>query len=136
VPLLVNSLVNRFNGTDLKVNGVPVWCSQYEFRDEGGDFIILTTEQHETLDISRGSFSQNFIILACIFMALDVAWILMVWGAATVGTPTQSMGRDEYLRWEHRYLALLCFDDCLSLISFSALLNDASCFLNHDGKGN
>ena len=31
-------------------------------------------------------------------MCMDVAWILMIWGAASVGTPTQPKGRDDYLR--------------------------------------
>ena len=32
-------------------------------------------------------------------MGIDVAWILMIWGAASLGSPTVPNGRDDYLRY-------------------------------------
>ena len=75
------------------------WCEGYQELSDENDFLIMNVEQHEDYDVTRSSFSQAFITVACVFMAMDVAWIMVVWVAATVGTPTQPMGRDDYLRW-------------------------------------
>jgi hypothetical protein len=75
------------------------WCEGYELHNDQNDFLIMNVEQRENYNITRSTFSQTFVVLACIFMAMDVAWIMVVWVAATVGTPTQPMGRDDYLRW-------------------------------------
>ena len=32
-------------------------------------------------------------------MGIDVAWILMIWGATSLGSPTVPNGRDDYLRY-------------------------------------
>ena len=98
VPLLINAIIKRFNGLDLIVDGMGPWCEGYVLHNDQNDFFIMTVDQYENLDIHRNSFTQAFVILACIFMAMDVAWITMVWVAATVGTPTQPVGRDDYLR--------------------------------------
>ena len=55
-------------------------------------------DEFSRYEITRSKFDATFIILAVLFMCIDVAWILMIWGAASVGTPTQPKGRDDYLR--------------------------------------
>jgi len=97
IPLVVSHLVRKFNGSDLLVNGRGPWCPQYELYNDS-DFLVLRVSEYENYEITRSRFNEIFIVLALIFIAIDVTWMLMVWGATTVGTPTQPMGRNEYLR--------------------------------------
>ncbi|KAL9190050.1 hypothetical protein ACHAXT_007261 [Thalassiosira profunda] len=97
IPLLISILISRFNGTDLYVNGLGPWCEQYELYTDA-EFLVFTVDQYEKYEITRSKFSTVFYALASIFMAMDVAWILMVWGTTAVGTPTQPKGRDEHQR--------------------------------------
>lgn len=95
---MVRNLVKRFNGSDLLINGMGPWCPQYAHIYNNKDFLVLTADEVAKYEFSRPIFPSIFLVLAGVFMALDVAWILMVWTAATVGTPTQPSGRDKYLR--------------------------------------
>lgn len=62
--------------------------------------IISVKEQDlQNMTIEADRFSGIFLWTAILFVFIDFTWILCVWSAASVGTPTQSMGRDGYLRW-------------------------------------
>jgi len=104
LPLIINYFIQRFSGTDLLVNGHGIWCTNYELHNDSNDFLVLTVDEYTNYEITRDLFSNVFIILACIFMGIDVAWILMIWGAASLGSPTMPNGRDDYLR----YVCVLC----------------------------
>ena len=99
LPLIINYFIQRFSGTDLLVNGHGIWCTNYELHNDSNDFLVLTVDEYTNYEITRDLFSNVFIILACIFMGIDVAWILMIWGAASLGSPTVPNGRDDYLRY-------------------------------------
>lgn len=99
VPLFIRTLLLQYNGEDLLVNGFPNWCSQAE------DYwnkprMILTVTDYEDRQIERNTFLEGFVLVSCAFLALDISWLVMVWVATSVGTPTQPKGRDEYLRWD------------------------------------
>ena len=98
LPLFISYFVARFSGADLLVNGHGIWCSNYELHNDSSDFLVLTVDEYQNYEITQSKFLSTFVVLACIFLAMDVAWILMVWGAASVGTPTQPGVRDDYLR--------------------------------------
>lgn len=98
-PLIINHLVEKIRGGNLLVNGYKKWCPQYAL---GGstDLLVYTVDEQQlqnvtiTVDIS-GSI---FLWATVIFVFIDFTWILCVWSAASIGTPTQSMGRDAYLK--------------------------------------
>ena len=98
LPLIINYFIQRFSGTDLLVNGHGIWCTNYELHNDSSDFLVLTVDEYTNYEITRDLFSNIFIILACIFMGIDASWILMIWGAASLGSPTVPNGRDDYLR--------------------------------------
>lgn len=105
IPLTIRWFVERHNGRDLVINGYSNWCPQWdEAFNDSSNFMVLTVEGFFESDeeITTRRSSRLFLVLALVFTGLDVAWILATWGAATMGTPTQPMGRDEYLRCVRR----------------------------------
>ena len=98
IPMIIASLVSRFRGEDLVINDYPHWCPQWHDQFGDGDFLILTVSQYADNKIQRSKFAMAFNVLASIYAALDLGWILALWGAASMGTPTQPGGRDKYLR--------------------------------------
>ena len=98
MPILVRIFIKRFNGTDLLINGYGPWCPQFELYT-ANDYLVLTVEHLDKKAVfTRPVFSSIFWSLACIFLVLDAAWLVIVWSAAIVGTPTQPKGRDEHQR--------------------------------------
>ncbi len=79
------------------MNGFPIWCSQYEQLKEENT-LILSLTVFEEQKITRDDFMSEFVLLSSVFLVLDISWMVMVWVATSVGTPTQPKGRDEYLR--------------------------------------
>lgn len=99
MPLIIFTTWERFNGKDLLINGHGEWCPQWhESFSDRDEYLILTVDDLEGKTIERSTFGTTFMVLAGVYAALDAAWILSVWGAASVGTPTQTTKRDEYLR--------------------------------------
>jgi len=100
IPLIVNSMVERFNGTDLIVNGKADYCPQWhEAFDNREDYLVGTVDEYRAnYDITRSNFGRWFLVTAGVYAGVDIGWILAVWGCASIGTPTQPRGRDEYLR--------------------------------------
>ncbi len=86
-------------GGHLIINGIPNWCPQYLLFDQSSFIVATVDEQSDGMNIESNNFATTFASLAVIYVILDMTWILCVWSAACVGTPTQPMGRDEYLRW-------------------------------------
>ena len=79
------------------MNGYPVWCPQSQpYWDN--PTVVQTLADYKERRISRNTFLQEFVVMSCAFIVLDITWMVMVWVAASVGTPTQPKGRDEYLR--------------------------------------
>ena len=50
---------------------------------------------------------SEFVVLSSIFLVVDISWMVMVWVATSVGTPTQPKGRDEYLRWDQSFFHMV-----------------------------
>lgn len=97
LPLLIRTFIIRFSGYDLLVNGYPVWCPQSQsYWDD--PFLVQTLAEYQERQIRRNRFLENFVLMSSVFLAVDISWMVMVWVAASVGTPTQPNGRDEYLR--------------------------------------
>jgi hypothetical protein len=84
-------------GGNLIVNGYRKWCPQYAL---GSDLLVPTVyeQQLQNVTITVDIFGSIFIWATIIFVFLDFTWILCVWSASSLGTPTQSTGRDGYLR--------------------------------------
>ena len=106
LPLIGVVLSDRYLGKDLIANGYPEWCPQWlETKDprdpDGGSrSMALTVNDYVSSEdtIERKNFMANFVIVAVVYLMVDTGWILATWGVASVGTPTQPMGRDKYLR--------------------------------------
>ncbi|KAL7425505.1 hypothetical protein ACHAXH_000036, partial [Discostella pseudostelligera] len=91
VPLFIRTLLLQYSGEDLLVNGFPIWCSQAEdYWNEPQ--MILTVTDYEDRQIERNTFLEAFVFLSCAFLAVDISWLVMVWAATSVGTPTQPKG--------------------------------------------
>ena len=56
-------------------------------------------------------------------MVVDCAWILMVWVAMYVGTPTQPKGRDEYLRCDNSGVCVIHVIHVIFAVSSLILFN-------------
>ncbi|KAL7463832.1 hypothetical protein ACHAXS_004182 [Conticribra weissflogii] len=98
LPLIIDQVVKRMRGNDLLINGFASHCPQY-FSNNATDYLIITVdEQGNGFEVTRNTFGLTFAGIAALYMVIDVAWILAVWSAACMGTPTEPMGRDEYLR--------------------------------------
>ena len=89
-------------GDGLFVNGVPPWCSQFrgygDFAFEDGGGVLATFEDILNLDYNHYNVYIAFLSNACAYLFVDVAWIIMVCHSASIGTPTESLRRDKYIR--------------------------------------
>ncbi len=88
------------------INEIPPWCPEFKkfvviFRlFEGGTFA------DPDLNLGAGDSYTNdwdytlisFVGWAIFYFIVDVAWICMVWTSASIGTPTEPMRRDGYIR--------------------------------------
>lgn len=99
LPLIIDGLIKRIRGSDIIINGYYDWCPQHSV-GESAAFIVGTRDEQQlkNLEITEDRFGMVFTIMTTIFVFIDFTWILCVWSAASIGTPTQPMGRDEYLR--------------------------------------
>ena len=79
------------------MNGYPIWCPQYKSIQES-NILVLTVQVLEEQHISLNTSLSEFTYLSSFFLILDISWMVMVWVATSVGTPTQPEGREEYLR--------------------------------------
>ena len=101
LPLLVAFYLRRVKGQDVLVNGVPSWCSQYQY---AYNFTYLDGEIpkfKEDIEIDYSpdmTFWDEFLTNAVVYLLIDVTWIIMVWRSASIGTPTEPMRRDKYIR--------------------------------------
>jgi hypothetical protein len=97
--LIIHQVIQKIQGGDLIVNGYRKWCPQYVI-GASPDFLVYTVDEQQlnNLTITEAFYSSIFIWAAIAFVFIDFTWILCVWSAASIGTPTQPMGRDEYLR--------------------------------------
>eukprot|EP00579_Thalassiosira_antarctica_P010681 CAMPEP_0201912116 /NCGR_PEP_ID=MMETSP0903-20130614/2870_1 /ASSEMBLY_ACC=CAM_ASM_000552 /TAXON_ID=420261 /ORGANISM="Thalassiosira antarctica, Strain CCMP982" /LENGTH=1009 /DNA_ID=CAMNT_0048447001 /DNA_START=24 /DNA_END=3053 /DNA_ORIENTATION=- len=99
-PLWIKFYLRRVKGEDIYVNELPPWCDQYEhysFYIEDGQLPILK-EEIGNADYKSGSFLDEFLFNSVAYFFYDVAWIIMVWNSASIGTPTEPMRRDVYIR--------------------------------------
>ena len=97
--MIIDGLIKRIRGSDIIINGYYDWCPQHSV-GESAAFIVGTRDEQQlkNLVITEDRFGMVFTIMTTIFVFIDFTWILCVWSAASIGTPTQPMGRDEYLR--------------------------------------
>ena len=108
-PIGIGGYLARIQGKQYTVNGVPSWCAQYDlynftytdnkvpiFEEE------LTRQQSgiaaPSLTYVEDSFWNEFMGAAIAYWVIDEAWIIMVWYSASIGTPTEPMRRDKYIR--------------------------------------
>ncbi|KAL7546266.1 hypothetical protein ACHAWF_009601 [Thalassiosira exigua] len=99
VPVVIYLYLRNVRGEDILVNGVPRWCSQYElynFTYSNGRVPIFKGEKSWSQETDK--FLDQFIANAVAYFMIDVAWITMVWMSASIGTPTEPLRRDVYIR--------------------------------------
>jgi len=99
VPLLIYSYLSRAKGGDIYINGVPPWCDQYQNVNFGGrDGLVPVFKGEFDVEYQTDHFADNFLYNAITYFAIDVAWMIMVWSSASIGTPTEPARRDVYMR--------------------------------------
>ena len=99
MPLWINSYITRVKGGDLYINGVPPWCDDYSSLNfVGKDGLIPIFKEEVDLDFIVNTTFASFISNALAYFLLDVAWMVMIWSSASIGTPTEPMRRDVYIR--------------------------------------
>lgn len=102
IPIIVKVFADRFQGRNLLLDGYAYWCPQYQEvfdYDRGADFVLTVDDlEGDGVKVTQKTFMASFIIVAAVYTFVDFSWLLSVWGAASMGTPTQPRGRDEYLR--------------------------------------
>ncbi|KAL7535163.1 hypothetical protein ACHAXR_006312 [Thalassiosira sp. AJA248-18] len=100
VPLVIKYYIQLATGGDIIINGVPSWCDQYlyyyNFTYEDGEIPIF--KEDVEVEYKSDTFWEEFIGNALFYFAIDVAWIILVWRSASIGTPTQPFSRDIYIR--------------------------------------
>ena len=80
------------------INGIPHWCAQYEnVSFEPGSPVPILKGNFE-IEYYEDPFIEVFLTPAVAFFCVDVAWLIMVWHSASIGTPTEPMRRDVYIR--------------------------------------
>lgn len=92
--LLVHAYITTARGEDIYVNGIPPYCPQYN--SYNFTFQLLASEV--TYEAQREDGYSAYLILALTYFVGDVAWLCMVWTAASIGSPTEPLKRDYYLR--------------------------------------
>jgi len=51
-----------------------------------------------TYDFAPGTMLDTLALIAISYLVVDFAWIAMTWSSSSIGTPTQPMRRDQYVR--------------------------------------
>jgi hypothetical protein len=88
-------------GNEIKINGIPYRCPQFDsFQFNFTYAASLHAEgiRSGMIEVDGFGITNQYISVASIYLVGDVAWIGMVWSAASIGTPTEPMRRDKYLR--------------------------------------
>ena len=99
-PLWIRYYLGRVNNGNAYVNGLPPWCDQYEqysFSVEDSQLPILK-EVIDNADYKPDTFQDDFFHNSIAYFFIDVAWMIMVWASSSIGTPTEPMRRDVYIR--------------------------------------
>jgi hypothetical protein len=95
--LIIIEFIRHTRGYDILIGGVPLYCPQFESFDF--TYTVLA-EQYESVAIEKDfGTGSEYMALASIYLVGDIAWIVMVWSAASIGTPTEPMRRDKYIRY-------------------------------------
>jgi len=99
LPLWIEYYIRRVRGKDIWVNGLPPWCSQYPTYD----FVDMKDapeylDEIKNIELEPSSFLDEFLANSMMYFIYDVAWVIMAWNSASIGTPTEPMRRDVYLR--------------------------------------
>mmetsp|Transcript_34896 Transcript_34896/g.78621 ORF Transcript_34896/g.78621 Transcript_34896/m.78621 type:complete len:993 (-) Transcript_34896:106-3084(-) len=104
IPMFVKSILNDLVGGSFTVilnetERYPSWCFP------PGQYYNQTTFEESmqnldgaTYDFSPHSTRDSWITIAVFYLFVDIAWIAMTWSSSSIGTPTQPMRRERYVR--------------------------------------
>lgn len=97
IGLILIEFIRHTTGGDLLIDGIPIYCPQFN------SLVFNTTvlenlDESGRLDSSFMSYSIDYTALASVYLLADIAWIVMLWSASSIGTPTEPMRRDKYVR--------------------------------------
>jgi len=100
LPLWVGYYFQRVKRGNILVDGVPPWCDNFEspatFGEDGQP--PRFKEEIGNVDYDSNSAEAIFLGNSVAYFLYDVTWMIMVWNSASVGTPTEPMRRDVYIR--------------------------------------
>lgn len=104
--LIIMAWMGIARGDEILINGIPFRCPQFDDFQFNFTYVSLlhasnstnATAVTDTIEIDHVGVTNVYISVASIYLVGDMAWIIMVWSAASIGTPTEPMRRDKYLR--------------------------------------
>lgn len=95
--MILIEFIRHTTGGDLLIDGIPIYCPQ--FNSLVFNITVLENlDESGRLDSSFMSYSIDYTALASVYLLADIAWIVMLWSASSIGTPTEPMRRDKYVR--------------------------------------
>uniref|UniRef100_A0A7S2P2B1 sn-1-specific diacylglycerol lipase n=1 Tax=Skeletonema marinoi TaxID=267567 RepID=A0A7S2P2B1_9STRA len=109
VPWMLYNFIDKLKGKNIWINDIPYWCPQYQaLKDNVTEDIVFSKsigEIYEDSAIVRVSSFESGdgpyiygMVVAIVFLGINVCWLCMLWSATSLGTPTQPERRDKYLR--------------------------------------
>lgn len=100
--MIILTWIGHARGDEIKINGVPYRCPQFDAFQFNFTYSALQYIDSNTtagmIEVDHFGVANQYISVASIYLVGDVAWIIMVWSAASIGTPTEPGRRDKYLR--------------------------------------
>lgn len=98
-PILAVFVFDQVKGNGLIINGVPSWCTQYhEFNSTYEGVEVPIFKEQIDIEYAPDYWWEDFVGNALVYFLLDVVWLIMVWRSSSIGTPTEPMSRDKYIR--------------------------------------
>ena len=95
------SWIGHARGDEIRINGVPYRCPQFDSLQFNVTYSLLHLDGNtptDMIEVDNFGVANQYITIASIYLVGDVAWLIMVWSAASIGTPTEPGRRDKYLR--------------------------------------
>lgn len=82
------------------IDGIPEWCTNAETILFTGTYGLIPVYPPNSIAAQISWYDQEniFIHTSLAYFSIDVAWLIIVWSCASIGTPTQPRSRDRYIR--------------------------------------
>ena len=82
------------------IDGIPEWCTNSQTITFAGKFGLIPVYPPSTVasQVSWYDRENAFVQTSLAYFLIDVAWLIILWASASIGTPTRPRSRDAYVR--------------------------------------